>query len=68
MLTHHNLLNNTVEIDGDTAHSETYYQFVARNHAWDEGSGEPMALQIANLKLDAFGVPAVDHDICSGGV
>lgn len=29
--THHNLLNNTCEIDGDTAHSETYYLFVARN-------------------------------------
>lgn len=31
LLTHHGLLNNTVEIDGDTAHSETYYLFVARN-------------------------------------
>jgi len=30
--THHNLLNNTCEIDGDTAHSETYYLFVGRNH------------------------------------
>jgi SnoaL-like domain len=29
--THHNLLNNTCEIDGDTAHSETYYLFAARN-------------------------------------
>lgn len=29
--THHNMLNHTVEIDGDTAHSETYYLFVARN-------------------------------------
>ncbi|MGO9380545.1 MAG: nuclear transport factor 2 family protein [Mycobacterium sp.] len=29
--THHNLLNNTCEIDGDSAHSETYYLFVARN-------------------------------------
>jgi hypothetical protein len=29
--THHNLLNNTCEIDGDTAHTETYYLFAARN-------------------------------------
>jgi len=31
ILTHHSLLNNTLDIDGDTAHSETYYIFVARN-------------------------------------
>src|SRR3546814_20730926 len=31
VLTHHSLLNNTVEIGGDSAHSETYYLFVARN-------------------------------------
>ena len=29
--THHNLLNITIEIEGDTAHTETYYLFVARN-------------------------------------
>jgi hypothetical protein len=29
--THHNLLNSTVEIDGETAHAETYYLFVGRN-------------------------------------
>jgi hypothetical protein len=29
--THHNLLNITCEIDGDTAHTETYYLFVGRN-------------------------------------
>ena len=29
--THHNLLNNTCDIDGDTAHSETYFLFAARN-------------------------------------
>jgi hypothetical protein len=29
--TFHNLLNNTTDIDGDMAHSETYYLFVARN-------------------------------------
>lgn len=30
-LTQHDLLNHTCEIDGDTAHCETYYMFVARN-------------------------------------
>lgn len=29
--THHDLLNNACEIEGDTAHSETYYFFAARN-------------------------------------
>lgn len=29
--THHNLLNHTCNIDGDTAHTETYYLFVGRN-------------------------------------
>ncbi|MET8651127.1 nuclear transport factor 2 family protein [Nocardia aurea] len=29
--THHNLLNHTVDLDGDTAHAETYYLFVGRN-------------------------------------
>lgn len=29
--THHNLLNHTCEIEGDTAHTETYYLFVGRN-------------------------------------
>jgi hypothetical protein len=29
--THHNLLNLTCEIDGDTAHTELYYLFVGRN-------------------------------------
>lgn len=29
--THHNLLNHTVELDGDVAHSELYYLFVGRN-------------------------------------
>jgi hypothetical protein len=29
--THHNLLNVTIEIDGYTAHTETYYLFVGRN-------------------------------------
>lgn len=29
--TQHNLLNHSCEIDGDTAHAETYYLFVGRN-------------------------------------
>ena len=29
--THHNLLNNTCDIDGHSAHCETYYLFAARN-------------------------------------
>jgi hypothetical protein len=29
--THHNLLNHSCDIDGDTAHAETYYLFVGRN-------------------------------------
>ena len=31
LLTHHGLLNVTIDLDGDTAHTETYYMFVARN-------------------------------------
>ena len=31
LATHHNLLNHTCEIDGGTAHTETYYLFAARN-------------------------------------
>ena len=29
--THHNLMNYTCDIDGDVAHTETYYLFVGRN-------------------------------------
>jgi hypothetical protein len=29
--TQHNMLNNACDIDGDTAHSEAYYLFAARN-------------------------------------
>ena len=29
--THHNLLNHSCEIDGEIAHTETYYLFVGRN-------------------------------------
>jgi hypothetical protein len=29
--THHNLLNLTCDLDGDVAHTETYYLFVGRN-------------------------------------
>lgn len=31
ILTHHALLQTNIEIEGDTAHAETYYLFVARN-------------------------------------
>jgi hypothetical protein len=44
VLTHHLLLNHHVDIDGDTAHSETYYQFVARNHPWEDDGGETVLL------------------------
>ena len=38
--THHNLLNHTCDIAGDTAHTETYYIFVGRNRdesVWTAG-------------------------------
>ena len=44
VLTHHLLLNHHVEVDGDVAHSECYYQFVARNHPWEEGGAETVLL------------------------
>ena len=31
LLTHHALLQSNIDLDGDVAHAETYYQFVARN-------------------------------------
>ena len=31
ILTQHALLQTTIDLDGDTAHTETYYQFVGRN-------------------------------------
>lgn len=31
ILTHHALLQTMIDLDGDTAHAETYYQFVGRN-------------------------------------
>jgi SnoaL-like domain len=31
IVTHHALLQTTIDLDGDTAHTETYYQFVGRN-------------------------------------
>lgn len=44
VLTHHALLNHLVEITGDVAHSETYYQFAARNHPFAEGEAETVML------------------------
>jgi SnoaL-like domain len=40
ILTHHSLLNCTIDIQGDSAHTETYYIFVARNRdesMWQAG-------------------------------
>lgn len=40
VLTHHALLNMTIEVTGDEAHAETYYLFVARNRdesVWQAG-------------------------------
>ncbi len=31
ILTHHALLQTSIDLDGDSAHTETYYQFVGRN-------------------------------------
>ncbi len=31
ILTHHALLQTTIDLDGEEAHTETYYQFVGRN-------------------------------------
>jgi hypothetical protein len=31
IVTHHALLQSTIDLDGDTAHAETYYQFVGQN-------------------------------------
>lgn len=31
ILTHHALLQTTIDLAGDTAHTETYYQFIGRN-------------------------------------
>nr|WP_278254352.1 nuclear transport factor 2 family protein [Sphingobium sp. BYY-5] len=31
ILTHHALLQTSIDLDGDVAHSETYYQFIGRN-------------------------------------
>ncbi|MDK2758730.1 MAG: nuclear transport factor 2 family protein [Blastomonas fulva] len=44
VLTHHVLLNHYIDIAGDTAHSECYYQFIGRNHPWEEGGGETVTL------------------------
>lgn len=44
VLTHHALLNHSVEIDGNVAHSETYYQFAARNHPFEPRGGETVML------------------------
>jgi hypothetical protein len=42
VLTHHALMNSTIDIDGDTAHSETYYIFVARNRPMPNSDAETL--------------------------
>lgn len=44
VLHHHALLNHSAEIDGEVAHAETYYQFIARNRSSGEGSEETVML------------------------
>ena len=44
ILTHHLLLNHNADIAGDTAHCETYYQFVARNHPFTPDGEETVML------------------------
>lgn len=44
VLTQHLLLNHLIELNGDEAHSEAYYQFVARNHPFEDGGAETVML------------------------
>ncbi|MBU6268789.1 MAG: nuclear transport factor 2 family protein [Sphingomonadales bacterium] len=44
VLTHHNLMNTTIDIDGDVAHTETTYLFVARNKPWPGTENETLTL------------------------
>lgn len=44
VLTHHNLLNTTIDIEGDTAHSETTYIFVARNRPFPGAEAETLTI------------------------
>lgn len=44
VLHHHALLNHSADIDGDTAHAETYYQFIARNRPFEPGGDETVML------------------------
>ena len=55
--TQHSLLNNTCDIDGETAHSETYYLFAARNRATSRnGSRERIALQPSDARTNSLRV------------
>ena len=64
--THHSqqhcLLNHTVDIDGTTAHAETYYMFVGMNK-----SGPPCSIS-GGRYIDRFenrdGIWAVAHRVC----
>jgi SnoaL-like domain len=44
VLTQHLLLNHHVETNGEQAHSECYYQFVGRNHPFEDGGAETVML------------------------
>ncbi|MDE2403708.1 MAG: nuclear transport factor 2 family protein [Sphingomonadales bacterium] len=44
VLTQHSLLNTTIDIDGDAAHTETYYLFVARNKPFPGADAETLTL------------------------
>jgi len=52
-LTQHCLLNHSIEIDGDVAHSEATYLFVARNHPFETGGDETIMLA-GGRYLDRF--------------
>ncbi|MCK5892623.1 nuclear transport factor 2 family protein [Aeromicrobium sp.] len=58
----HCLLNHTCEIDGDVAHTETYYLFVGMNR-----TGPPLAMS-GGRYVDRFerrdGVWAIAHRVC----
>jgi hypothetical protein len=44
VLTQHCLLNHTIDVDGDTAHSEAMFLFAGRNHPFEPGGGETVML------------------------
>lgn len=53
ILTHHSLLNTTIDIDGDLAHTETYYIYVGRNRPIAGREAETLSLA-GGRYLDRF--------------